>query len=274
MILERKSGILLHPTSLPGIFGIGALGNNAFEFVDFLSECGIALWQICPLGPTGYGDSPYQCFSAFAGNPLLIDIEKLVNQGLLLEKDLNIEMNFDEDNIDFGKVLQYKIPLLKKAGENFYHDKNASSGRDFSFYCEKQSFWLDDYSLFMALKNFHGGTGWSTWKNEYKNKNPEEINIFRKKYKEEILFHKFIQYTFYRQWKDLKTYANEKNISIIGDIPLFVSFDSADAWAHPEYFQFDSSLEPLKVAGVPRTISVQPDSYGEIRSMTGKNLKT
>ena len=263
MNLERKSGILLHPTSLPGKLGIGSLGGEAFGFVDMLSECGIKLWQICPLGPTGYGDSPYQCFSAFAGNPLLIDTDELVQSGLLSLKDIDQEVLFDEDNIDFGKVISYKYPLLKKAAENFFRGSGNTSYGEF---CSRESYWLEDYSLFMALKDYHGGSGWQDWQEEFKTRKDGDIRSFRESSRSEILFQKFLQFTFRRQWNSLKKYANSKNVSIIGDIPIFVAFDSADAWAHPEYFYFNQELEPVKVAGVP------PDYFSKTGQLWGNPL--
>jgi len=266
MKLERKSGILLHPSSFPGKFGIGTIGYEAFEFVDFLSECGIKLWQICPLGPTGFGDSPYQCFSAFAGNPLLIDLDDLVKKGFLLEKDLDAGTSFDDNNVDFGKVISYKYPLLKKAADRFFSKKNLSPDSEYSIFCDKESFWLDDYSLFMALKNYYSGVSWSAWQKKYKIRDNDEINKFRDEHKGEISFQKFMQFIFNMQWNELKRYSNKKNVLIIGDMPLFVAFDSADSWAHPEYFYFNSSLEPQKVAGVP------PDYFSSTGQLWGNPL--
>ncbi len=266
MVLERKSGILLHPTSLPGRFGIGTLGKEAFNFIDFLAASGQKLWQICPLGPTGYGDSPYQCFSAFAGNPLLIDLDKLADEGLLLNEDIEIGASFDENHVDYGKVINIKYPVLRKAYNNNIHIQKDGEKRAFTEFCLKNSFWLDDYALFMALKSRHNGAAWSTWEKEYRNHHSHEILNFKKKAVDEITFQKFMQFVFFKQWNEIKKYANSKHIKIIGDIPLFVAFDSSDAWSHPEYFYFNKNREPVKVAGVP------PDYFSETGQLWGNPL--
>ncbi len=263
MTLERKSGILMHPTSLPGPYGIGTLGKEASEFIDFLYDAGQKLWQICPLGPTGYGDSPYQSFSAFAGNPLLIDFSKLIDEGLLSSKDVDKTGKFDEDLVDFGRVIENKYEVLRKSYLNFFGNKNEISDPAFTAFCRRESFWLDDFSIFMTLKNLHKGESWSNWQKEYKYKIPGDIKSFREKSMDGIRFYKFLQYIFYKQWQELKKYANGRNITIIGDIPLFVAFDSSDAWSHPEYFHFNRQLQPVKVAGVP------PDYFSKTGQLWG-----
>lgn len=266
MKFDRSSGVLLHPTSLPGKFGIGTLGKEAYKFVDFLIESNQSLWQTYPLGPTGYGDSPYQCFSAFAGNPLLIDLEKLVEENLLTNKDLKLNSPFNPDYIDYGKIINFKIPLLKKAFNNFNNNANHLDKEKLSSFSIHNQEWLDDYSLFMALKEHFGGKPWSEWDQDIKLREHKAICDYKEKLEETINFQKFIQYTFFKQWKELKDYANDNYIKIIGDIPIFVAFDSADAWSNPEIFLFDKDRNPTGVAGVP------PDYFSETGQLWGNPL--
>ncbi|MHB8904754.1 MAG: 4-alpha-glucanotransferase [Melioribacteraceae bacterium] len=264
MKIERSAGILLHPTSLPGKFGIGDLGPNAFEFVEFLKKAGQTLWQVFPLGPTGYGDSPYQCFSAFAGNPLLISPELLYKDGLLDDNELHDNIpHYDSHKIDFGSVINYKYSLLRKAFNNF-KKKNVQFENECGVFCEKNNYWLDDYSLFMAAKQFHGGILWTQW-------NPtialrKNIPEWKNKLKDEIEFQKFLQFTFDKQWTDLRIFANNNGIKIIGDMPIFIAYDSADLWANKELFTVreDGSLE--FVAGVP------PDYFSATGQLWGNPL--
>jgi 4-alpha-glucanotransferase len=265
MHYERSSGILLHITSLPGKYGIGTMGREAYEFVDFLVESGQKLWQILPLGHTGYGDSPYQCFSAFAGNPLLIDLEKLVEQGLLSSEDLPQE-SFDEGSVDFGAVFNYKYPLLKKAYTNFVRQNNKFRHTQFENFYSRNEQWLDDYAFFMAVKIQQKGKAWTEWDRQIKFREPEAINRYSEELADEINFYRFVQFLFYRQWLELKSYANLNDIKIFGDIPLYVAFDSADAWANPELFEFDKELNPIHVAGVP------PDYFSETGQLWGNPI--
>lgn len=265
MNFERSSGILLHPTSLPGSFGIGSLGKEAYDFVDFLIASNQKLWQVYPLGPTGYGDSPYACFSAFAGNPLVISLEKLQEEGLLAAADLNTKEVFDENKVDYGRVINFKFPLYKKAFANF---KNTSSleQEKFKAFCKHHSYWLDDYALFMALKENFGGKPWYEWDKDIKMKKDTAVAKFKTQLADNISFQKFIQYTFFKQWYELKAYANRNFIKIVGDIPIFVAFDSSDAWSNPDLFFFDEDRKPLKVAGVP------PDYFSATGQLWGNPL--
>ncbi len=266
MNFERSSGILLHPTSLPGKFGIGSLGKEAFDFVDFLVESGQKLWQVFPLGPTGYGDSPYQCFSAFAGNPLLISLEKLVEEGLLTENDLNTNETFDTNLVDFGKVINFKFPVLRKAYSHFAMNGSQLEKIKFDTFCQNSSLWLEDYALFMALKDHFGGKPWIEWDLDIKMREEKALEYYANHLSETINFQKFIQYLFFKQWKEVKSYANSNYIKVVGDIPIFVAFDSADAWSNPDIFLFDQDRKPVKVAGVP------PDYFSATGQLWGNPL--
>ena len=263
MKIERSAGILLHPTSLPGKFGIGDLGPNAFKFIDFLKASGQTLWQVFPLGPTGYGDSPYQCFSAFAGNPLLVSPELLKNDGLLLEEDLSIVINLNPYKIDYGSIINIKNELLKKAFDNF-SKKFDSLKNDYQNFCAKEDYWLDDFSLFMAVKKFYVGVQWTQWDQSIAFR--KNISEWKIKLKNEIEFQKFIQFIFHKQWNDIFQYAHQNGIKIIGDLPIFVAYDSADVWANKELFSIrhDGSLE--FVAGVP------PDYFSITGQLWGNPL--
>jgi 4-alpha-glucanotransferase len=263
MNIERSAGILLHPTSLPGKFGIGDLGPNAFGFIEFLKSAGQTLWQIFPLGPTGYGDSPYQCFSAFAGNPLLISPELLQKDGLLNNSDLQNIPNYNPTQIDFGNIIKYKYKLFHKAFHNF-KKKQVQFDDECGDFCEKNNYWLDDYSLFMAAKQFHGGVQWTQWDPSIAFR--QNIPEWKNKLKDEIEFQKFLQFIFDRQWADVRLFANQNGIRIIGDIPIFIAYDSADLWANKELFTVreDGSLE--FVAGVP------PDYFSVTGQLWGNPL--
>ncbi|HNW89149.1 MAG TPA: 4-alpha-glucanotransferase [Bacteroidales bacterium] len=249
MKFKRQSGILLHPTSLPGNHGIGTIGKEAFDFIDFLAEAGQKLWQILPLGPTGFGESPYQCFSSMAGNPLLISLEKLEEDGLLSKSDIDDHSGKLARHVDFEKVRKVKIPLLDKAFGKFI--KTGKNTKAFKTFCSQKSVWLDDFALFLSLKEEFRNKPWNLWPKEARLRDPEALEQYRKKCKERILYHKFIQFEFFKQWKEVKKYANEKNIRIVGDIPLYVAYDSVDVWTKPENFLLDSKGKPIKVAGVP-----------------------
>jgi 4-alpha-glucanotransferase len=264
MELARSSGILLHPTSLPGKYGIGSLGNEAIEFIDFLARSGQKIWQICPLGPTGYGDSPYQCFSAFAGNPLLIDLELLIIDGFLRADDI-IEQEFSDETVDFGKVIEWKFPILKKAFHIFDKSRSGSNTKEFDEFCEVEKSWLDDYALFMTLKDTFRGKPWFEWDEQYKMREKSVMNEALEKYAEKIRYHKFLQYIFFVQWHRVKEYANSRSVFIVGDIPLYVAHDSSDAWSHSEIFQFDVYRNPIAIAGVP------PDYFSATGQLWGKS---
>ncbi len=265
MGFERTAGILLHPTSLPGNFGIGDLGNEAYNFVNFLESAGQKLWQVFPLGPTGYGDSPYQCFSAFAGNPLLISPEKLLEKGFLTQNDLNSVPISNPHQIDFGQIINYKKNLLKIAFENF---KNFDNGTKTSFeeFNHTNKDWLNDFAFFMAAKDFHGGQLWTSWNKDLVVRKKSALNSWEEKLADGILYHKFVQYQFFLQWKELKSYANSKGIKIIGDMPIFIAYDSADLWAHKELFTIDKEGKLETIAGVP------PDYFSSTGQLWGNPL--
>lgn len=248
MKFQRSSGILLHPTSLPSKYGIGDLGNEAYEFINFLERSKQKLWQILPLNPPGFGESPYQGFSAFAGNSYLISIDKLIEDDLLLEEDVNEVPSFNEKKVDFQRVMDYKQKLLRIAFSRFDKSVNNSQYEDFS---ENNKHWLLDYCFFMALKNHHGGRPWNLWDKRIAFRTTEGIEEYQKLLHEEIEFNFFLQYIFDKQWKAIKAYANSKGIKIIGDLPIFISYDSSDTWTQPHLFQIDEEGNPTKVAGVP-----------------------
>ena len=266
-MFERSSGILLHPTSLPGKYGIGSLGKEAYKFVDFLKKSNQKLWQIFPLGPTGYGDSPYQCFSSFAGNPYLIDFDLLIEQNLLTEEDLK-DVNFgeNEEYIDYGAIYNQKYPLLRKAYENFKANGNKELKEKLETFKAENSSWLDDYSLYISLKNHFNGLPWNEWEDDIRTRKEAAINKYKAELANEIEYHNFIQFLFFTQWNNVKKYANDNGIKIIGDIPIFVAVDSSDAWANPEIFLFDPELKPVKVAGVP------PDYFSATGQLWGNPL--
>jgi 4-alpha-glucanotransferase len=265
MPFPRASGILLHPTSFPSRFGIGDLGSEAYRFVDFLANSGQHIWQILPLGPTAYGDSPYQCFSAIAGNPLLISPETLRNNGLLSDADLD---EFPELplRVDFGWVIHAKIPLLRKACENFKIKSTPEQRQAFNEFCQTAE-WLEDYALFRALKEAHGGASWNTWDVAIAQRKPEALEQWRQQSGSEIFFHKFLQFEFAQQWAYLKQYANDRGIQILGDLPIYVAHDSAEVWAHPEYFCLDPETgSTTLMAGVP------PDFFSSTGQLWGNPI--
>ncbi len=266
MKFPRRSGVLLHPTSLPGRFGIGDLGDAAYRFVDFLAAAGQAYWQMLPLGATGYADSPYQTLSAFAGNSMLISPEKLVEAGHLSEADLGEVPVFPADRVDFGSVIRYKTDLLDRAFINFRADATAGQRDAFARFCDEQAFWLDEFALFMALKEAHGLRPWHEWRSEVATRQPEALAYWRESLSDRIENQKYRQWQFFEQWLAVKRYANERAIRIIGDIPIFVSMDSADVWANPHLFHFDDHLRPTVVSGVP------PDYFSATGQLWGHPL--
>jgi 4-alpha-glucanotransferase len=252
MASSRTSGILLHPTSLPGHYGIGDLGPEAYRFVDFLETTGQQLWQVLPLGPTGHGNSPYLCFSSMAGNPVLISLEQLRDRNLIDQADLDNLPDFPADYVDFDQVVPAKMKLLEKAAENFHAHASEEDRHSYAQFCEKAAFWLDDYAFFMALKKAHNGAGWSEWDAAIARREPEAMQMWQDKLAVEIAHFKYKQFEFHRQWASLKQYANERGIEIIGDIPIYVAHDSVDVWAYPENFMIDpETLLPSEMAGVP-----------------------
>ena len=265
MNIKRSSGILLHPTSFPSPYGIGSLGKEAYEFIDFLFESNQKLWQVFPLGPTGFGDSPYQCFSAFAGNPLFIDLDLLIKENLLFQEEI-LQHGFSNNIVDYGSVINFKFNVLKKSYHHFISCKNLDIKNEFDHFIIENKFWLDDYSLFMSLKDYFNGNSWNNWEKDIKFRKKEKISEYSLKLEKKINFYKYLQFIFFKQWKNLKNYANSKNISIIGDVPIFVAFDSSDAWSNPELFLFDEDRNPTKVAGVP------PDYFSETGQLWGNPL--
>ncbi|MBE9000030.1 MULTISPECIES: 4-alpha-glucanotransferase [unclassified Nostoc] len=252
MPFPRSSGILLHPTSFPSRFGVGDLGLEAYRFIDFLKDTHQQYWQVLPLGPTGYGNSPYMCYSAMAGNPLLISPEKLRDEGLLSEEDFAHLPGFPVEKVDFDQVVPIKIGLLKKACENFRSNATPIQQKEFEGFCDSKAYWLENYALFMALKDDHNGASWHTWEAEFVKRKPEALAQAEDRLKGDIFYYKFVQFEFFRQWSDLKSYANMRGIDIIGDIPIYVSHDSADVWAHPDIFCLDEETGvAAQMAGVP-----------------------
>lgn len=266
MKFKRSSGVLLHPTSLPGRYGIGDLGDEAYQFVDFLVESRQKLWQVFPLGHTGYGDSPYQCFSAFAGNPLLISPEKLMEKGLLDDADLAALEEPNAGSVDFGRIIPRRFAALKKAYERFDGSASFADRRKIENFKQSNAFWIGDYALFMALKDHFGGKAWSEWPDDIRKRAPEAMNRFRHELKRSIEYYEFLQWVFFDQWLELKAYANRNYISVIGDLPIYVAFDSADAWANPSLFLFDADCRPTHVAGVP------PDYFSATGQLWGNPL--
>jgi 4-alpha-glucanotransferase len=251
MKFERSAGILLHPTSLPSRYGIGDLGKDAYRFIDFLAESKQKLWQILPLGPTSFGDSPYQCLSAFAGNPLLISFDKLIEDGFADETILNSLPDFPDDKVNYGDVIEYKFDVLQKAFNYFNNSNNENLKKLFAEFCEQEKDWLDDYALFVAIKDYFEGKPWNEWEPEISQRKKSAIEYFQNELAEEINYHKFIQFIFFKQWLELKSYANSKGIKIIGDLPIFVAFDSADVWVNRHLFEVSEDGKPLFIAGVP-----------------------
>jgi 4-alpha-glucanotransferase len=266
MKFPRRSGVLLHPTSLPGRFGIGDLGDAAYRLIDFLAAARQTYWQILPLSPTGYGDSPYQTLSAFAGNPMLISPEKLVEASHLSGDDLRDAPNLPDDHVDFGPVIHYKTGLLDRAFANFRAHSLDAQRAAFARFCEEQAFWLDDFSLFMALKEAHDLRPWYEWEPEFKMRHPDALARERETLADNIECEKYRQWQFAEQWLAVKRYANERGIRIIGDIPIFVSEDSADVWANTDLFYFDQDLRPTVVSGVP------PDYFSATGQLWGHPL--
>src|SRR5437870_5386793 len=262
----RACGILLHPTSLPGRFGIGVLGDEAYAFADFLASSRQPLWQVLPLGPTGYGDSPYQCFSAFAGNPLLISPQRLVGARLLSEEDINLAPSFQADRVDFGRVIEYKKSLFEKAFGNFRRSASEALQSRFDAFCREAESWLEDYALFRALKGAHGGVAWNDWEPRFAMRDEAALGSARETLADRIEMEKLLQFLFFEQWSALKAYCHERGISIIGDAPIFVAYDSADVWTHPEMFKLDREKRPIVVAGVP------PDYFSRTGQLWGNPI--
>lgn len=259
----RACGILLPVSSLPSPYGIGSLSETAYDFVDQLVRAGQTYWQILPLGPTGYGDSPYQSFSAFAGNPYFIDLDTLAQEGLLEKNEFeDLDFGTDARRVDYAKLYERRFPILKRAFLRADLEKDA----DYQSFCASQNDWLPDYSLYMAVKNRFGGKSWSEWDEDIRLREPEALEFYRKECREEIRFYCFLQYEFSKQWRALRTYANSRGIKIIGDIPIYVAFDGSDSWANPELFQYNARRRPVRVAGCP------PDAFSAEGQLWGNPL--
>ena len=259
----RKCGVLLPVSGIPSKYGIGSFSREAYAFVDFLKRAGQSYWQILPLGPTGYGDSPYQSFSTFAGNPYYIDLEELIRKGYLSEEDCaNSDFGNDPRYVDYEKIYQTRFWLLKKAYQNSDIEREPS----FCEFVHENEFWLDDYALYMAVKGAFGGKSWIEWDEDIRTRRPEALERYRSEYDDEIRFYQFVQYLFSMQWQELKKYANENGVEIIGDIPIYVAFDSADTWSHTELFQLDEACVPTAVAGCP------PDAFSSTGQLWGNPL--
>jgi 4-alpha-glucanotransferase len=267
MNFPRASGILLHPTSLPGPFGNGDLGPEAYAFVDFLAAAGQSWWQVLPLGPTGYGDSPYACYSAFAGNTLLISPEQLVADGLLTENDfLPSPPELKAERVEFAAVHKYKDELLRRAFLSFKRAASQELAAAFSDFCRAQISWLDDYALFRALKDEHGGVAWNEWEPALVRREAAAVAIARHKLTEAVEAQQFYQFLFFRQWFALKADCNRRGIKLVGDIPIFVAHDSADVWTNPDQFKLNADGTPIVVAGVP------PDYFSATGQLWGNPL--
>ena len=260
---KRAAGILMPISSLPSDYGIGCFSKSAYEFVDWLKEAGQTYWQILPLGPTSYGDSPYQSFSTFAGNPYFIDLDTLVEEGVLDKKDCEkVNWGKKPDEVDYEKIYKGRYPLLRKAYENSDISKNP----DYQKFVAENSWWLSDYALFMAVKDRFEGVEWTKWAEDIRLRWNNAMDYYREELYFDIEFQQYMQFKFYEQWMKLKSYANSKGIQIIGDIPIYVAFDSADTWANPELFQFDDGGNPIKVAGCP------PDAFSADGQLWGNPL--
>jgi 4-alpha-glucanotransferase len=266
MRLPRASGILLHPTSLPGKFGIGDLGPLAFAFVDRLAGAGQTYWQILPLGPTGYGDSPYQCFSAFAGNTLLISPELLVNGGIVDDDDLVDLPSGPSDRVDFSAVQKWKAELLAKAYNRFRRSVDGELRHEYEDFCQANSIWLEDYALYRALKNSQSLKPWYEWPHRLKLRDERTIEIAKKQLAPQMESERFYQFLFFRQWTALKKYANDKGIKIIGDVPIFIALDSSDVWCHQDQFKLSADGSAKVVAGVP------PDYFSKTGQLWGNPI--
>lgn len=262
---SRRSGVLLHPTSLPGPYGIGDFGAQAYRFIDFLEQAGIKLWQVLPLSPTGYGDSPFQCLSANAGNPLLINLEELVERDVLSEVDVQDPSVFPVHDVDYESVIQYKVPKLNKAAQRFLQE-DVERREEYGQFCRTNATWLDDFALFMICKNAHDGAPWTKWDPAIAGRKPDAIREWTARYAREIEVAKYCQFEFFQQWQALRAYAHERDIRIIGDIPIYVAHDSADVWANREFFLLDPDGHPTKVAGVP------PDYFSATGQLWGNPI--
>jgi 4-alpha-glucanotransferase len=266
MDIPRSSGILLHPTSLPGSYGIGELGPEAYRFADWLAEAGQRLWQVLPLGPTGYGDSPYQTFCAFAGNPLLVSLERLRESGHLTSGDLDGAPDLPADRVDYGALIPWKWEMLRAAYRRFDQSGDADEKRQFDAFCRGQAAWLDDYALFMALKQEHDGAVWTEWEPRYAARESNALEGARERLADDIGLRKYVQFVFARQWAALREYCHGLGIRLMGDMPIYVAHDSVDVWANRQMFHLDGDGYPTTVAGVP------PDYFSKTGQLWGNPI--
>jgi 4-alpha-glucanotransferase len=251
MSFSRSSGVLLHPTSLPGPFGIGDLGSGALEFIDLLASAGQRVWQVLPLGPTGYGDSPYQCFSAFAGNTLLLSLEELIEDGLLTDAEAGDPHRFTTGDVDFAAVIAHRQPLWTHVLDRFDAGAGAAMRDHFDRFCRAHATWLDDFALFMAVKEAHGHVAWTAWEPDIARRDPSAIARWSARCARDIRLHKLTQFLFSEQWQRVRDACRSRSIDIMGDLPIFIAHDSADVWAHRELFRLDSDGHPTVLTGVP-----------------------
>lgn len=261
--MNRASGIIMAVTSLPSKYGIGTLGKAAYDFTDFLSEAGQKYWQMLPLGPTSYGNSPYQSFSTFAGNPYLIDLDLLIEDGLLTKKEVEtLDWGDDPRQVDYGKIYEHRFAVLEKAKERGY-ERDRNEIEKF----KNENAWLDNYTLFMACKKHFDMKSWLDWPDEnLRKRNPDTLNYYRNELKDDIEFYTYIQFLFFKQWEKLKEYIHSKDIEIIGDLPIYVALDSADVWGEPEQFLLDDQFVPKVVSGVP------PDFFSKDGQLWGNPI--
>lgn len=263
----RQGGVLMHLSSLPSPYGIGTMGQAARDFIDFLAAAGQSYWQLLPVCPTGYGDSPYQSFSTFAGNPYFIDLDELVSDGFLTKEELaEIDWESEPDDINYGVLYEKRYPILRLAAKRFLSQGSETQLKDFAVYCTENEDWLDDFALFMAVKDASDGIRWLEWDSSLRFRKAETVKEAKKTYADAITFWKVSQYLFFSQWQRLRDYAKQRGISLIGDLPIYVSLDSVDVWSHPELFQLDEELYPKEVAGCP------PDGFSEDGQLWGNPL--
>ena len=264
MLCDRCAGILLHPTSLPSRGGIGDLGREAYAFVDFLARSRMGLWQVLPLSPPGMGNSPYSAFSAFAGNPLLINLERLAERGWIGKDKLKNEPEFT-DRVDFEAVLAYKMPLLRRAAQHFLEAHNGDRDR-FEDFKRQHAWWLEDFVLFDVMRYVHQGAAWNTWEAGLARREPAALHDFGVAHQRELEVERVLQFAFFEQWRSLRRYCHQRGIKIVGDVAIFVNFDSADVWRNPHIFYLDDNLQPTVVSGVP------PDAFSETGQRWGNPL--
>src|SRR5262249_23384188 len=263
--MPRSSGILLHPTSLPSRGGIGDFGPEAYAFLDFVASARQGLWQILPLSPPGLGNSPYSAISAFAGNPLLVSLERLAERGWIGKDRLKQSCLPQKNRIDFEQVKAIKLPLLRQAAQNFLEARNGDR-KKFESFKQENSWWLDDFVLFEVMRDVHGGVPWSSWPKELARREPEGLHQFGLKYQRELEVERVVQFAFFEQWRALRSYCGQRGIKVVGDVAIFVNYDSADVWRHPELFYLDGNLQPTFVAGVP------PDAFSATGQRWGNPL--